>query len=298
TVPAERGPHALATKLPVRRLEIRAGKLSTVDVFDQSGPGSDSHLQFMNWTSDNNGAYNYAADTRGYTLGVTVEYDDPAFAVRLGILLMPTVANGIDYDFDLLHARGQNLEVEVRPSDRLTLRFLTYLNNANMGSYDEAIQAFHDGTDPVPDVTKHRARGRTKLGLLMNGEGDIGAGVRLFGRAGWNDGQNESFAYTEVDDTIELGADWRRGIHQVGLVGISNGLSGPHREYLRLGGKGFLLGDGTLSYGSEWILETYWRAMVWRGISPAADIQLIANPGYNEDRGPVAVFSLRLHIDI
>src|SRR5215470_8310714 len=298
TAPANRGPLALAPRLPVRRLEIRAGKMSTVDVFDQNGPGSDSHLQFMNWAVDNNGAYDYAADTRGYTLGLVVEYDDAAFAVRLGLLLMPTEANGIDYDFDLAHARGQNLEVEVRPSDKLTLRFLGYLNDAKMGSYDEAIEAFRSGADPVPDITKHRAPGRTKAGVGVNFEDDVGGGFRLFGRAGWNDGQNESFAYTEVDDTLELGSDWRGGIHQVALVGVSNGLSGPHREYLRLGGKGFLLGDGTLSYGREWILETYWRALVWRGVSPSVDLQLVANPGYNEDRGPVAVFALRLHVEI
>jgi len=298
TAPASRGPFALAPRLPVRRLEIRAGKMSTVDVFDQNGPGSDSHLQFMNWTADNNGAYDYAADTRGYTLGVTVEYDDAAFAVRLGVLLMPTVANGIDYDWDLAHARGQNLELELRPSDKLTLRFLGYLNDAKMGSYDEAIAAFHSGADAVPDVTKHRAQGRTKGGVGVSFEDDVGRGFRLFGRAGWSDGQNESFAYTEVDDTVELGGDWRGGPHQVGLVGVSNGISGPHREYLRLGGKGFLLGDGNLGYGREWILEAYYRALVWRGISPSADIQLVADPGYNEDRGPVAVFALRLHVDI
>jgi hypothetical protein len=298
TAPATRGPFALAPRLPVRRLEIRAGKMSTVDVFDQNGPGSDSHLQFMNWTTDENGAYDYAADTRGYTLGVTVEYDDAAFAVRLGVLLMPTVANGIDYDFDLAHARGQNLEVEARPTDRLTLRFLGYLNDAAMGSYDEAIAAFRNGTDAVPDITKHRARGRTKAGVGVSFEDDVASGFRLFGRAGWNDGQNESFAYTEVDDTLELGGDWRGGMHQIGLAGVSNGLSGPHREYLALGGTGFLLGDGRLSYGREWILEAYWRALVWRGVSPAVDVQLVANPGYNGDRGPVAVFALRLHLDI
>ncbi len=298
TVDAERGPHALAPKLPARRLEFRAGKLSTVDVFDASGPGSDSHLQFLNWTVDNDGAYDYAADTRGYTLGAIAEYDAPAFAVRLGLLLMPTVANGIDYDFDLAHARSQNLEVEVRPAGGLVVRVLGWLNDARMGSYDEAIAAFRAGVDAVPDITKHRARGRTKAGVGLGAEGEVGGGVRLFGRAGWNDGQTESFAYTEVDDTALLGGDWRAGRHQVGLALVSNGLSGVHREYLELGGAGFLLGDGALRYGREWIAESYWRVLVWRGVSPALDVQLIANPGYNADRGPVAVFAARLHVDI
>ena len=296
--PADRGPLALAPRLPARRIELRAGKMSTVDVFDTSGPASDSHLQFMNWTVDNNGAYDYAADTRGYTLGFVAELDDPLYAVRLGVLLMPTEANGIDYDFDLAHARGQNLEVELRPVSGLTLRLLGFLNDAKMGSYDEAIAAFRAGEDAVPDITRHRARGRAKVGAGLNVEAEVGAGVRVFGRLGWNDGQNESFAYTEVDDTVELGADWRKGIVQAGVAGVSNGLSGPHREYLRLGGNGFLLGDGALSYGREWIAEAYLRAMAFRGVSPAVDVQLVGNPGYNEARGPVAVFSMRLHVDL
>jgi hypothetical protein len=65
TVESERGPLALATNLPVRRLELRAGKFAMADFFDLNGIGSDSHSQFLNWTVDNNGAYDYAADTRG-----------------------------------------------------------------------------------------------------------------------------------------------------------------------------------------------------------------------------------------
>jgi len=298
SAPAERTWLGLAPRLPVRRLELRAGKLSTVDQFDTNGVGSDSHLQFMNWTIDNNGAYDYAADTRGYTLGASVEYDDERFAVRLGLMLMPTVANGIEYDFDLAHARGQNLEVEIRPIEKLTVRLLGYLNDANMGSYEEAIQAFRDGEDATPDITKHRARGRSKVGVGLNVEAEIAAGLRVFGRIGWNDGQNESFAYTEVDDTLELGGDYRNGIHQIGIAAVSNGLSDLHREYLRLGGNGFLLGDGGLSYGREWIAEAYWRAMVFRGVFLSLDVQVVANPGYNEDRGPIAVFGLRLHVDL
>ena len=105
-------PLNLAYALPARRIEIRAGKMSTVDTFDQNGPGSDSHLQFMNWTADNQGSYDYAADTRGYTYGVTVEYIDRDWAFRFGEQLMPTVANGIKLDWNLPRARGENFELE------------------------------------------------------------------------------------------------------------------------------------------------------------------------------------------
>src|SRR5262249_22235930 len=100
-LPRDRDPLHLWRTLPARRLEIRAGKLSTVESFDLNSIASDSHLQFMNWAIDNTGAYDYAADTRGYTLGAIAEYATPTWALRLGELTMPTVANGIDYDFDL-----------------------------------------------------------------------------------------------------------------------------------------------------------------------------------------------------
>jgi hypothetical protein len=284
---APRGPHQIAARLPVRRLDLRAGKLSTVDSFDVNGPGSDSHLQFMNWTACNGGAYDYAADTRGYTLGAVVEYHDALWSLRFGELLMPTVANGIDYDFDWPRARADNLEVEVRPG-RGVYRLLGFWNHANMGHYDDA----------ATDITLVRAPGRAKFGLVLGGEHEVLDGLRLFGRLSWNDGQNESFAYTEVDDSVEIGADWRAPRGKVGLAAISNGLSGPHRDYLARGGAGFLLGDGALRYGREWIVESYYTLPLGYGVAPAADVQLIADPGYNADRGPVAVFTLRLHVDI
>jgi high affinity Mn2+ porin len=78
---------------------------------------------------------------------------------------------------------------------------------------------------------------------------------------------------------------------------VVNGISGDHREYLALGGLGFLLGDGALTYGTERILETYYTAHLWRGISLAFDYQHITNPGYNQARGPVNVFGVRVHVE-
>jgi high affinity Mn2+ porin len=126
--------------------------------------------------------------------------------------------------------------------------------------------------------------------------------VSVFGRWGWNEGRHESFAYTEVDQTAEIGlggngARWGRNYDRLGMVFVSNGISRDHQEYLKLGGLGFLLGDGTLRYGREEIFETFYTAHLWRGIFPAFGVQYIAHPGYNRDRGPVVVPSLRLHIE-
>jgi high affinity Mn2+ porin len=302
TTKASRGPLSLATELPSRRLEIRAGKFGLVDFFDLNAAGSDSHLQFTNWTIDNNGAYDYAADTRGYTWGAIVEYDAPRWSLRGAEALMPKVANGIVMDWNLSRARGENLELELRPRDGLTVRALAFVNHANMGSYDEAIQAYRAGIDARPDIEAHRQQGRRKEGAGGNIEYAIGHGVRLFGRAGWNEGHNESFAYTEVNNTWQGGGDisggsWHRMRDRLGVAAVSNGLSAEHREYLALGGLGFLLGDGALRYGREDIVEAYYTAHLWRGVSASAGLQHIAHPGYNQDRGPVLVSAVRLHLD-
>jgi high affinity Mn2+ porin len=302
----DRGPISSFAFVPRHRLELRAGKLSTADLFDVNPAASDSHMQFMNWAVDNNGAYDYAADTRGYTYGLVVEYQGPRFEVRLGELLMPTVANGIDLDWHVSRNRAENLELEIKyrtdPVWAGTVRLLAYQNYANMGSYRQAIDAFEANVDPLPDVTAHRAAGRAKRGLGVNViQRVLGVG-RAFARLGWNDGKNETFAYTEIDDTLELGGDlqgavWRRPDDKVGLAFVSNGLSSLHREYLRLGGVGFILGDGALTYARETIVEHYYNFHVWRGAFLAEDVQLVAHPGYNADRGPVWVFSLRAHLE-
>jgi high affinity Mn2+ porin len=303
---AVKGPLGLATRVPVRRLELRVGKMSTVDFFDLNGVGSDSHLQFMNWATDNNAAYDYAADTRGYTYGLVMEFYDRNWAVRFGEMLMPTVANGLKLDWNLGRARGENFEVEFHPQvfgkRQTTLRLLSFVNHANMGVYREAIDGYLSGNDAVPNIVEYRRQGRVKYGFGVNLEQELTAMWRVYARAGWNDGRTESFAYTEADRSLSFGTDlrgraWRRRDDKVGLAVLIDGLSGDHRRYLALGGLGFLLGDGALNYGLEQIVESYYNLHVWRGVYLAADVQHIWNPGYNRDRGPVLVVSFRLHIE-
>jgi hypothetical protein len=294
---------SMAAHVAARRIEIRGGKLGMADFFDVNAVGSDSHLQFTNWTVDNNGAYDYAADTRGYTYGAIVEYDTWGWSLRFAEALMPTVANGIDLDWNIARARAENLELELRPAAALTVRLLGYQNHANMGSYDEAINGFLTGHDPTPDIVTYRQQGRVKTGFGVNTDYTFPKMVRMFARAGWNEGHNESFAYTEANNSVQAGADltgapWNRSRDRVGVAVVSNGLSEPHREYLALGGLGFLLGDGALHYGREDIVEMYYTAHVWRGMSASGGLQFVDHPGYNRDRGPVLVGMLRLHLDL
>jgi high affinity Mn2+ porin len=304
---AERTPISILAKLPERRWELRVGKMSLADYFDVNSVGSDSHLQFLNWTAVNDGAYDYAADTRGYTVAAMVEYHEKNWSVRFAEALMPKVANGPNLDFNLGRSRSENIELEFRPELRkekkTVVRLLSFINHADMGSYREAVQAFLAGTDPRPIIEAHRKQGRIKYGFGLNVEQEISKTVRAFGRLGWNEGQNESFAYTEVDQAIEVGADWqltrwRRPTDKVGAAFITNGISSLHQLYLALGGDGFLLGDGRLTYGREDILETYYNAHIWRGVYFSPEIQWAVHPGYNKDRGPVVVPGLRLHLEL
>jgi high affinity Mn2+ porin len=310
-VDAERTPFSLATQVPERRLEFHIGKMGLPDFFDINSIGTDSHLQFMNWTVDNNGAYDYAADTRGYTYGIVTEYIDKNWSARYGLALMPTVANGIDLDWALRRASGQNMEVELRrsllgklisPERKGTVRVLSYVNHAHMGLYRDAIDAYLAGVDKTPDIKLHEKFGAVKYGFGFNAEQEVTDNLRVFTRLGWNEGQHESFAYTEVDQTMEFGADysgksWARRNDKIGLTFVTNAIKGDHQEYLKLGGLGFLLGDGKLNYAREDIVESYYNVHTWRGVYYALDLQYIDHPGYNQDRGPVLVESVRMHVD-
>ncbi len=210
----ESSPFALAGNVPVRRIEARVGKMTLPDAFDINSVGSDSHLQFMNWTVVNNGAWDYAADTRGYTVGGLVEYDDRTWSLRYGLFAMPTVANGIDLDWAFSRAHAQNAEFEYRHTlvakHKSVERLLFYANRAHMGVYREAVQAFLAGTDPTPSITQHAHFGDLKYGFGINTEQEITDNLRLFGRFGWNEGQHESFAYTEDDQTVTAGGRLHR----------------------------------------------------------------------------------------
>ena len=303
---AERTPLSLFTQQPVRRIEIRFGKYSVVDFFDLNTYGTDSNFQFLNWTLDNNGAYDYAADTRGFTYAAMVEYDDRHWALRFAEALMPKVANGINLDADLGRAHAENVELELRhsfaPKRESVVRLLGYANHANMGVYRVAVANFLAGETPQPEITAHPLQTTIKYGFGVNLEQPLTEWLGLFARWGWNEGQHESYAYTEVDQTVQAGvgaqgSKWKRKLDRAGAAFISNGISRDHQQYLALGGVGFLLGDGQLNYGRENIVEGYYTAHVWRGIFAAFDLQHINNPGYNRDRGPLLAPAARLHVE-
>jgi high affinity Mn2+ porin len=307
----ERGPFALSTKVPERRFEIRIGKMGLPDVLDINSVGTDSHLQFTNWTIDNNGAWDYAADTRGYTVGGILEYDDKVWSARYAIAAMPVIANGIDLDWAISRANGQNWEFELRkglfapllnPKRQGAVRVLSFVNHAHMGDYRESVKEFLSGQTARPEITATERFGAVKYGFGLNTEQEVTENLRLFGRFGWNEDQHESFAYTEVGQTILFGGDysgrgWSRANDKIGVAYVSNAIKRDHQNYLHFGGLGFLLGDGGLTYGREDITEWYYNAHIWRGLYAMTGGSYIAHPGYNSDRGPVYVPTVRAHID-
>jgi high affinity Mn2+ porin len=307
-VASDRTPYSLFNELPERRFELRFGKMSLADFFDLNTYGTDTNFQFMNWTVDNNGAYDYAADTRGFTFAALLEYHDKNYVIRFAEALMPKIANGINLDADLSRARAENIELELhgkvlKRQPAGVLRLLSFVNHANMGDYRDAVnQWLANPVTPVPEITNHPLQTTVKYGFGANFEQPLTDWAGLFGRWGWNEGQHESYAYTEVDQTWQLGVGgngkrWGRKNDRAGLVFVTNGISHDHALYLAYGGLGFLLGDGKLNYGRENILESYYTLHAWRGVFPSLDVQYVVNPGYNMDRGPVFVTSLRLHVE-
>lgn len=301
-----RNPLSTFAQLPTRRLEIRFGKFGISDFFDNNSVGGDSHLQFMNWAVDQNGAYDYAADTRGYTFGLILEYQSPKWGARFAEALLPTVANGQHLQWNLHKANASNFEFELhrgflKKRDGI-IRLLSYINNANMGIYQIANEQYLADPTVPPSITNHPPQVTTKYGFGVNFEQALSNAIVMYGRFGWDNGKTESWAYTELDQTFQLGAGfagrlWKRKYDRAGLAFVSNGLASAHARYLSYGGLGFIIGDGGLTYGRETIFETYYTAHVWRGVFLGPDLQYIVNPAYNKVRGPVTVPSFRLHLD-
>jgi hypothetical protein len=297
---------SLFDELPRRRLELRFGKFSLPDFFDVNSVGSDTHLQFMNWTTDNNGAWDYAADTRGYTVGLIADYEDKNWGFRFAEALMPKVANGIDLVWKPWQVHAENFEYELRhgliPKKSGVVRLLAYTNYANMGIYRDASANFEAGLTPIPEIADHPWHVTRKYGFGVNIEQSLTHYLTAFTRFGWDNGKTESFAYTEVDQTFAggvgaSGAWWHRKQDRAGVALVSNAICKDHQTYLADGGYGFLLGDGALNYGRENIVESYYTVHVWRGIYVAPGLQHIEDPGYNRDRGPVIVPSFRAHAE-
>jgi high affinity Mn2+ porin len=305
-------PLALAGRQDISRLTLTIGRFSAKDIFDNNAYANDPRTQFMNWAlSTANAAWDYPADTVGYTTGLAVELNEPKWALRYGFLQIPNQRNGFTAEGQYLVWPGDpaagdgrfwhDWEMVLEPERRFTInthpgavRLLAYVNQGNFGSYQAALYA------PGIDINLTQAPGRHVYGFGLNLQQEITKNIGVFTRLGWNDGINEAWLFTDANHTGSLGVSikgesWRRGGDTIGVAGVISGISHDNQLYLAAGGLGILDGDGALSYAKEKVLESYYQAKIAKHLLGALDYQFVADPAFNSARGPVNVFAARLH---
>ncbi len=297
----EDAPNQAAGSAPVERLSIITGKFALTDFFDNNSYSHDPRSQFMNWALMSNGAWDYPADTRGYTIGTMQELKMRNWSLRAANVMEPTTANGPTFDTRI--GRNHGTAVEYEHDHKISkregaVRVLAFDNLEDAGTYREAL---HEAAGGVPDLGPTRRNGTQKYGFGFNVEQQLSDDAGVFGRYGWNDGKTETWAFTEIDRSLSgglsvKGSHWGRKRDTVGVAAVRNYISGDHRAFLAAGGLGFIIGDGRLdNYRPEQIEEAYYAFAAGGGWTVTGDFQRINNPAYNHDRGPVSVGTLRLH---
>ncbi len=293
-------------RVSTSRITLTAGKFSIGDFFDNSNVSHDPRSDFMNWALMNNGAYDYAANTRGYTYGFTAEYVRPGWTLRLATALEPKYANGPELDWHYTHTSSENLELEKRYTlhgHKGTVRLLSFLNINKAPNYNDVVAAKLNGSDTSMDVLYGKKYGSKKLGFGLNAEQELSSAINAFLRLGWNDGKTASWAFAEIDNTVSggiriSGQSWKRTADNIGVAVLSNGISSGHRNFLNNGGYGFMIGDGQLShYRRENTAEVFYESKIFSNLWATLDYQFVDHPAYNKDRGPVHVFAARLHLE-
>lgn len=301
------GFNELGGSVSAKRWTITLGTFSLLDYFDNNPYAKDPRQQFVNWAFLTYGGWDYAADARGYTTGLVIDYHTPNWSVRAARTMQPRESNGLALDAQLARHFGDQIELDgnlpwTLPGGPLRGRALLFSNRVEAGNFADAI-----ALGGVPDVGLVR-RDQTKTGWGLTLEAPLADDAGLFLRLSKNSGNTESYAFTEIDSQTAVGGQFTgaalgRGQDRWGVAYAVNGLSDSHRDYLALGGLGFFLGDGRLNYDNERIFEAYYRFAVpdWGTkvgkVQSALSLgfQHITNPGYNRDRGPAMVYSFRWH---
>lgn len=294
----------LAGTVDKQRWVLTAGNLSVLDIFDKNAYSHDPRTQFLNWSLMTHGAYDYAADARGYSWGVALEWYNDDWAIRAGRFIQPEQPNQLPLDPKVFQHFGDQIEIEhdhTLAGQPGALRFLYFRNRAKMSRFQDAIDLAAQ-VGGVPDINAVRTGEQTKHGFGLNVEQALISDIGLFGRASWADGQTETYAFTEIDRSLSAGVlvkgtAWGREQDSLGFAAVGNGLSKVRRDYLAAGGLGFFIGDGRLNYRPETIVEAFYNANLTKGVWVSLDGQHIQNPAYNADRGPVKLAAIRLHTE-
>lgn len=291
------GSAAPAGQKDSRKIVLTVGHFSVTDIFDKNAYAGDARTQFMNWALISNVAWDYPANTLGFTNGAAAELDLNSWAARVGVFQVSRFANAIRMDWNVGQANSLVAEVERQLSIAThpgALRLLAYRQQAHMGSYQEALG------NPADIQANGQLGYKTKYGFGLNAEQEISKDVGAFMRLGWSDGKNETWEFTDVDRTGSLGLSmkgemWRRPGDTAGVAAVIDGISAVHRQFLAAGGLGVTVGDGALDYRAERLGEAYYNWKVANHFDFTMDYQLAVNPGYNRVRGPANILATRLH---
>lgn len=291
-------PNQLAGYEPKDYLRIYAGKLSLTDLFDRNDFANSPRKQFMNYAFMNNSAWDIAADTRGYTYNFTTELQLGKMNYKIGVAALPTTANGNELDAGFSESLSAVAEVSRRISIKKRpgiIKLLGYYNTATMSTYEDAANLVYPSTSIA--LTPYAA----KYGFGLNMQQELSNTFAAFIRIGWNDGKTQTWSFTEVDQAASLGLSangtkWKRPHDNLGIAIAVNALSANHKDYITKGGYGLNIGGSKQSYTPEMIGELYYslrplKSALWF----SGSYQLCMNPGYNSDRGPAHIFSLRVH---
>jgi high affinity Mn2+ porin len=301
----------LADFVPTSRITVTIGKFGIADFFDDNSYNHDARSQFLNWSLMAHGSWDFPADLRGYTTGFLVELIKPNWALRFSAVRVPRQANGAIMDWNIGKGNSETLEFERKWKVNKhpgAIRATSYVTFSKAPVYKKATEDLLKG-----DSTRYNVLNSTmewnnyegvKYGFGVNAEQEIADNIGLFTRLNWSDGRSGDWAFTEIDRNMQLGINldgslWKRADDVFGMAVAVNGLSPDHRDYLKAGGIGFIIGDGKLNYGTENIIEAYYRAKINSFLNLSFDYQFITNPGYNKDRkGPVHIPGVRLHIQL
>ena len=286
------------------RVVLTAGKFSVGDVFDANKYAHDPKSDFLNWALIDTGSFDYAADAWGYTYGASAEWYQDAWTTRFGVFDLSTVPNGSALTPGLKQFQlDGELERRYEAFDEGGKIAVTgFLSRGHMGSFADAL-ALAALTDSVPNTADVRHY-NSRLGVAFNLEQSLTDDLALFARGGIDQDNVESYEYTDIDRSFAAGLSvtgdlWGRKDDTIGTADVVNWIGHEHEAYFAAGGLGILVGDGALPHpGPEDILEVYYNAALIKEVHLTLDSQIIDNPAYNRDRGPVVVVSGRLHAEI